>query len=78
MIAKTKQAMNKEGEDSYQTLLSKFVVSEKKLEELKVMYHHLSSNQEHLKKEKAVLEKKYKRKTDRLRAMESELKHTRE
>ena len=44
MIAKTKQAMNKEGEDSYQTLLSKFVVSEKKLEELKVMYHHLSSN----------------------------------
>lgn len=42
------------------------------------MYHHLSSNQEHLKKEKAVLERKYKRKTDRLRAMESELKQTRE
>ena len=42
MIAKTKQAMNQEGNDSYQTLLSKFVVSEKKLDELKGMYFHLS------------------------------------
>lgn len=46
-------------------MLNKFVNSEKNLDQLKMMYHHLATSKETLKKDYAVLERKYKRKAER-------------
>ena len=43
-----------------------------------MMYHHLATSKETLKKDYAVLERKYKRKADKLKVCDQELKLTRE
>jgi len=42
------------------------------------MYHHLSTNKEQMKKEMAVLEKKYKRSQQKNKNLDNDLKITRE
>ena len=43
-----------------------------------MMYHHLATSKETLKKDYAVLERKYKRKADKFKQLDVELKFTRE
>ena len=43
-----------------------------------MMYHHLATSKETLKKDYAVLERKYKRKAERLKSIDNDLKLTRE
>ena len=59
-------------------MLNKFVNSEKNLDQLKMMYHHLATSKETLKKDYAVLERKYKRKAERAKQIDNDLKLTRE
>lgn len=77
-LAQFKEKGNPEREDQFQSVLNKFVNSEKNLDQLKLMYHHLATSKESLKKDLAILERKYKRKQEKQKQMDEELKTTRE
>ena len=77
IIQKQKQIGQDEKGDDFQSTLSKLINSEKNLEQLKLMYHQLASSKDVLKKDLVVLEKKYKRGQQKVKAYDNELKATR-
>jgi hypothetical protein len=64
--------------DNFQNTLNKLINSEKNLDQLKLMYHHLSTSQENMKKEIAVLQKKLRRSNQKNNSLDNDLKVTRE
>jgi hypothetical protein len=64
--------------DSFQNTLNKLINSEKNLDQLKTMYYHLSTNKEQMKKDLAILDKKYKRSLQKTKTLDQDLKVTRE
>lgn len=77
-IQKQKQMGIEERGDSFQNTLNKLINSEKNLDQLKIMYHHLSTNKEQMKKDLAILDKKYKRSQQKNKTLDQDLKITRE
>lgn len=77
-IQKQKQMGLEEKGDSFQNTLNKLINSEKNLDQLKIMYHHLSTNKEQMKKDYAILDKKYKRSQQKNKTLDQDLKITRE
>jgi len=64
--------------DSFQNTLNKLINSEKNLDQLKTMYYQLSTNKEQMKKDLAILDKKYKRSLQKTKTLDQDLKVTRE
>ena len=64
--------------DSFQNTLNKLINSEKNLDQLKLMYQHQSTNKEQMKKDMAILDKKYKRSQQKNKNLDNDLKVTRE
>lgn len=77
-MQKQKQMGIEERGDSFQNTLNKLINSEKNLDQLKLMYHHLSTNKEQMKKDMAILDKKYKRSQQKNKNLDNDLKVTRE
>ena len=78
IIHKQRQMGIEEKSESFRNTLDKLINSEKNLDQLKVMYHQLASNKEVMKKDMAVLEKKYKRSQQKIKQYDQELKMTRQ
>lgn len=70
IIQKHKQIGQEEKGDSYVNTMNKLITSEKNLDQLKVFYHQLASTKDMLKKDSVILEKKYKRAQQKIKAQD--------